>query len=79
MILNITTSTWKAQAHPYGRPAGEPPGVSMGWVLPTAAKLQNVSDMTKYRASNELSMTLVKRITFLTFRVNIVYIFYILL
>lgn len=35
--------------------------------------------MTKNRGSNELSMTLVKRITFLTFGVNKVYSFYILL
>ena len=35
--------------------------------------------MSKYRGSNELSMTLVKRITFLTIRVNKVYAFYILL
>ena len=45
----------------------------------TAAKLQNVFDMSKNRVSNELSMTLVKRITFLTIRVNIVYVFYLLL
>ena len=50
-----------------------------GWGISTAAKLQNVFDMSKNRVNNELSMNLVKRITFLTFRVNIVYIFYILL
>lgn len=50
-----------------------------GWGFSTAAKLQNVFDMSKNRVNNELSMNLVKRITFLTFRVNIVYIFYILL
>lgn len=59
-----------AQAHPYGRPAGEPPVVSMGWVLPTAAKLENVFDMTKYRPNNELSMISVNIMYILTFAVN---------
>ena len=70
MKLDITTSTWMAQAHSYGRPAGEPPGVSMGWVLPTAAKIENVSDMTKYRVSNELSMISVNIMYILTIAVN---------
>lgn len=67
MRLNITKSTWMAQAHPYGRPAGEPPSVSMGWVLPTAAKIENVFDMSKYRATNELSMNSVNIMNILTF------------
>ena len=50
-----------------------------GWGFSTAAKLQNVFDMSKNRVNNELSMNLVKRITFLTIRVNKVYAFYILL
>ena len=50
-----------------------------GWGFSTAAKLQNVFDMSKNRVKYELSMNLVKRITFLTIRVNIVYTFYILL
>ena len=66
MKLDITTSTLKAQAHHYGRPAGEPPAASMGWVLPTAAKIENVFDMSKYRLSNELSMNLVNIIYILT-------------
>lgn len=70
MRLNITKRTWMAQAHPYGRPAGEPPVVSMGWVLPTAAKLENVFDMTKYRPNNELSMISVNIMYILTFAVN---------
>lgn len=55
-----------AQAHPYGRPAGEPPMVSMGWVLPTAAKIENVFDMSKYRVNNELSMISVNIMYILT-------------
>ena len=66
MILNITKRTWMAQAHPYGRPAGEPPGVSMGWVLPTAAKIENVFHMSKYRVNNELSMISVNIMYILT-------------
>lgn len=70
MKLDITTSTLMAQAHPYGRPAVEPPAASMGWVLPTAAKIENVFDMSKYRLSNELSMNLVNIIYILTIGVK---------
>lgn len=70
MKLDITTSTWMEQAHPYGWPAGEPPGVSMGWVLPTAAKIENVFDMSKYRLSNELSMISVNIMNILTIDVK---------
>ena len=66
MKLDITTSTLMAQAHPYGSPEGEPPEASMGWVLPTAAKIENVFDMSKYRLSNELSMISVNIMYILT-------------
>lgn len=66
MRLNITKRTWMVQAQPYGRPAGEPAPASRGWVLPTAAKIENVFDMSKYRVNNELSMISVNIMYILT-------------
>lgn len=40
--------------------------VSMGWVLPTAAKIENVFDMSKYRVNNELCMISVNIMYILT-------------
>ena len=59
-----------AQAHPYGRPAGVPAPDSLEWVYPTAAKLENVFDMTKYRVSNELSMISVNIMYILTIAIK---------
>lgn len=70
MKLNITRRTLMAQAHPYGRPAGVPAPYSLEWVYPTAAKIENVFDMTKYRVRYELSMISVNIMYILTIDVK---------
>ena len=56
MRLNITTSTWMAHAYHLEGNQENSHGSRRWWVFPTAAKIENVFDMTKYRVSNELSM-----------------------
>lgn len=70
MRLNITKSTLMAHAYHLEGKQENCHRPRWWWVLPTAAKIENVFDMTKYRVSNELSMILVNIINILTIDVK---------